>query len=1551
MDVTYWLARIFLRLACILVQLGPVASAEDVQQWSPEITSTAFDMTINWFNTFQFEDSPNIITSTNNDLLLSRDMGKTWNKVELNWESIDSNPMSNFARIETFDYFPNVAMAFTPTKRQFYTFDKGETWGYFDIPFDRVLMANAQINYVNKEQMLFKCLVQENDTIFEKMFYSLDGLKTAPVPLGDNSLGECTFTKINPFFTEGADETILCIDRESNELGVRKDRVIVSTDFFKTYLTVDDSNFNENNVIYIRVENSLVMLLMTTDRFLNDSPSLYTSKDGLQFRKAHFEDENRHGMISILDSGSDALYISRYGSDGGQSQSGDMYKSDSEGIYFKKIFGNVLSNRFGMALVSKVENVDGVWIAAHIEKRDILHHLDSKTKITYDDGKTWSLLNITDSESCSNDEECSLHLGWVTQRSGDGHFVTGETPGIILGVGNVGKYLDLKFENLKTFISRDGGLTWKKVLDYPVIFAFGDVGNVIVSVPAKMEYFTNNKIDHAVDYINYSLDQGNTWNVVKLDQKCIPLYFVNNEDNTDKTFLLYALTIDEPSKSVLFSIDFSTAFSETCTEDQMEEWNARVDPVSKQPVCVFGHSEKFMRRRIDAKCFVNRNYQDLNKIETPCQCTEDDYECNYGFIPGDDGECKPELVLLSSVCDNQNDRSITISSRRKIPGNLCEGGFAVDTNDYKLDCRVANDKKKQSAIDINLISFEEDIIYYQYLEKNITSTEVQDETLFVITASRKAYISFDSKSFDLLSDDRFLYIIQNNFWPDSVYLITENGLIFGSQDRGRSFSVVDAPHKSQGYSSYSMVFEKNNPRVYILISNINCDSSNNCDSYASITVDNGQSFSDILSGARNCIFADSVFEPSLNSIDLAEIICLQRSTGEIYGNLVSSTDRFVSTKTIFERAIGFAVSGNYMVVAVLNEDMSLTAYVSVNGKTFSPVRFPADINVQMQTAYTILDVNSNELFMHLTTFDAPGSEFGALLKANYNGTLFTTAINYVNRNKDAFVDYESVPTLEGISIVNVIMNPEEVKNGEQKKLVSKISYNDAATWYLLPPPIKDSEGKKLNCKGCSLHLHSYTERLDPARDTFSSASALGLMFGLGNVGNYLNANHGNDPNLVSLFFTADSGLTWREVAKGPYIWEFGDQGSILVIVETGKEVNNFKYSLDFGNSWIDYVFSENKYLVEDIATVPSDNSLKFILVVKDKGTSNSIFSVDFTNIYDRQCDFPVDFRKSLGDDYEYFVPQHLGSVDKCLFGHEKRYVRRKPDAKCFVGKSPLYEGTYINKNCECTREDYECDFNFELHIDGTCKLVKGLETRKGDEVCLDGSANEWWEATGYRKIPASTCEGGLVLDKWKVHACPGKKLERNGIGAWAMFWIMFVPFLAFAAALIIVYERGIRRNGGFGRLGEIRLDEGDNLQLIEENNVDKVVNAVIKFGVFSFQLMGKSFSFFTKILDRIRGRDSSYQHIGGMGAFFNDMVDDSHSLFDDLDNDEDAREIESFMNSANHDEFHDGSNNEFDDPIQNNFSESNEGYKDGGDEPPSGEASNSEFRLSEDEHE
>ncbi|MCC2770672.1 hypothetical protein LK516_22510, partial [Parabacteroides distasonis] len=59
----------------------------------------------------------------------------------------------------------------------------------------------------------------------------------------------------------------------------------------------------------------------------------------------------------------------------------------------------------------------------------------------------------------------------------------------------------------------------------------------------------------------------------------------------------------------------------------------------------------------------------------------------------------------------------------------------------------------------------------------------------------------------------------------------------------------------------------------------------------------------------------------------------------------------------------------------------------------------------------------------------------------------------------------------------------------------------------MKPPKKDSEGEKFPCDSvsldkCSLHLHGYTERKD-IRDTYSSGSALGIMFGVGNVGDKL----------------------------------------------------------------------------------------------------------------------------------------------------------------------------------------------------------------------------------------------------------------------------------------------------------------------------------------------------------------------------------------------------------------------------------------------------------------
>lgn len=1540
MDSRRWLAGLCTALVWCLLAID-VVGADTPEAWSPEITTSAFKA-VN--EILQFEDSTRLLLETPDAVYISKDSGKNWNP--LPWMENGDNGNFRIMGIQGFPYQPNAAMVFTSNGRVMYTFDQGETWDSYDFPVAEILAPKAQINYANSDYLLFEFKYVANHTLYESTFFSKDGMRTAPIDIGIENTGDCTFTKINPDFTEGPDETIICIRREKNMFGiVQADEVITTKDFFNTVLVSKDAGLENSHVLSIKIVKSFVTLSVATDRYLVDSTVLYTSRDGSTFYKAFFEGQEKGWMFSVLDSTPNALYVSVFGRNSEQDMaSADIYRSDSEGRYFRKIFGDVFSNLLGMSLISKVETLDGVWVASHNVEYNGMQLPNSKTMITFDDGNSWTYLNITDSDSCNNDGECSLHIAWLTQRAGDGDLVTGETPGILLGVGNVGKYLDHAVDQLKTFVSRDGGLSWKKVSDSPTVFAFGDLGNILITVPVTLEYFLKRKTDKAAKYISYSLDQGDTWTEVELSSKIIPLYFVNNKDNTDKSFVLFSLD-PEKRESLLHTFDFQGAFENTCTDNDMEEWFARVDPKTKEQVCVYGHSEKFERRKIDARCFVNKNYKDLEVIEQPCTCTIKDTECTPGFREDEDGECQPVLSILSQFCDSDKS-TLKLSKRRLIPGNLCQDGYKPQTDDYTLNCKDANDEKKLSAINVKFSSFKENIRYYQYLSKNSTKVEFQDETLFVLTSSRKAYISVDGESFSQISDESFLYLYTNPYWPDSVHLISDRGVMYSSLDRGRSFRVHDSPHASAGYSFYKMSFDSNSPEVHILYSNINCDSSNNCEVFASITEDNGKTYNDLLSGITQCIFAESVFDAEHYKYPDTEIICSQQVAGESYYRLISTIDGFASEPSVlFEKIIGFTTTAEYLVVAELTDNESLTAHVSVEGKTFAQVHFPADLNVVRQTAYTILDVNSKELFMHLTTYDTANHEFGALLKANYNGTLLTTAIDNVNRNSDAFVDFESVQGLEGLSLVNVVINPDEVRNGADKKLVTKISHNDAANWLMLTPPSTDSEGKKINCKGCSLHLHSYTERLDPSRDSFSSGSAVGMMFGLGNVGTTLSslddAENGGD---IGLYFTKDAGITWKEIAKGHYIWEFGDQGTVLVAVQTQTEVDTLKYSLDFGETWNDYQFStEGKYLVEDIATVPSDNSLKFILIVKDKDVSNSIFSIDFTNVYSRQCYLPLNTQETIGDDYEYFIPKHPTLKSSCLFGHETKYLRRKANKECFIGMAPLYLGRTVVKNCECTREDYECDYNYELDIDGRCKLVKGLDSLRGDEICFNSDVNEWWEPTGYRKLEQSTCEGGLILDKWNSHPCPGKETEKIGTIGWKVFRIIFAQFAVVATIAVIVYQRGIRRNGGFSRLGEIRLDEDDNLQLIEENTLDKVVNTIVRFGVFSFQVMSRFARFGSKLIDRITGRVPSQQNTGSIGAFFNDMVDDDHSLFGDLNDDEDAREIDSFLERGNNDSFGDFTTSHDDSAYHD------EPTSAGTDEPVL-DADDSEFRLSDNEN-
>lgn len=118
------------------------------------------------------------------------------------------------------------------------------------------------------------------------------------------------------------------------------------------------------------------------------------------------------------------------------------------------------------------------------------------------------------------------------------------------------------------------------------------------------------------------------------------------------------------------------------------------------------------------------------------------------------------------------------------------------------------------------------------------------------------------------------------------------------------------------------------------------------------------------------------------------------------------------------------------------------------------------------------------------------------------------------------------------------------------------------------------------------------------------------------------------------------------------------------------------------------------------------------------------------------------------------------------------------------------------------------DYNYELDKNQACKLVSGLEPVDHSLACkANPDMVEYWEPTGYRKVPLSTCENGKEFDKQSTaRPCPGKEEEfadRHSISGVGLFFAITIPFALAGAAGWWVY-----RNWN-GKFGQIRL--GDNV--------------------------------------------------------------------------------------------------------------------------------------------
>lgn len=512
-------------------------------------TITVSNLTI--WEEFYFEKNSDIIVWGGNSVHITNDAGKHWEKLDFEYDGLDMEVIDFL----DFQYFPDIAMIFTNTKRQFYTLDQGQTWNHFDLLCDlEAANPSAQINYANKNYILFTFDYFVDGELLQHTYYSDDGLETSPKFVTEENIAQCIFTKINPEFTQGNDATIVCVKKECNGTN----RIVLTGDFFKTIIDSDCADLPDSQGPSLYISGSFIVW---NSAFPIGCAFFYTSRDGINFFKESLEDQSSDDTSYFVTAGKNELYVSTSNVLFGDLNEPrmDVYKSDSDGKNFRKLFGNVSSVPFHSVRFS-----DNIWIASHVdaglesmfETIDLTEEssqlLALKTIITFDDGKTWDYLKISDSDIYCDKEECSLHITEIIYVQNEPNEVI---PTMLVGYGNLGRYLDKSYNNLKTLISTSGGSSWEILYDKPCAFACGDSGNIFVVVPFP-DFSSSNEDNHLIDYFSYSLDQGKTWTAVTFGKKLDPLRFIQKSENTDKTFIFTAYDVED-EKDVVYHIDFT----------------------------------------------------------------------------------------------------------------------------------------------------------------------------------------------------------------------------------------------------------------------------------------------------------------------------------------------------------------------------------------------------------------------------------------------------------------------------------------------------------------------------------------------------------------------------------------------------------------------------------------------------------------------------------------------------------------------------------------------------------------------------------------------------------------------------------------------------------------------------------------------------------------------------------------------------------------------------------------------------------------------------------
>lgn len=404
---------------------------------------------------------------------------------------------------------------------------------------------------------------------------------------------------------------------------------------------------------------------------------IHVSLDGGDvWNMAQLPTVNHEQFYSILTATQDMVFM--HVDDPGDSGVGTLYVSDDRGTVFSRSLERHLYTSTGSDTdFTAVASLRGVYMSSVLTEENSV-----QTVITFDQGATWRPLRSPQSGICdtntttastSKADRCRLHIHAhysITQKMNIPMMPLSQSNavGLILAHGSSGDPESVLSPDV--YVSDDGGYSWSLALKGPHHYAILDSGGLLVAV----EHTSS-----AVHQIKFSTDEGQCWRVYNFTDD--PLHFSGMDTEAGSRSMnvsLWGYRTDF-RKWVVVTIDFQSLLLRDCRDEDYVQWLAHSStPGALHDGCLLGYKESYRRLRKGSVCWNGRSYI-VGKEPTPCPCTKDDFHCDFGFYRSENSsECVEQEELKEhplQFCLNGSTQELHTSGYRKIPGDLCEGGF------------------------------------------------------------------------------------------------------------------------------------------------------------------------------------------------------------------------------------------------------------------------------------------------------------------------------------------------------------------------------------------------------------------------------------------------------------------------------------------------------------------------------------------------------------------------------------------------------------------------------------------------------------------------------------------------------------------------------------------------------------------------------------------------------------------------------------------------------------------------------------------------------------